>query len=335
MTKIGYGTILPGVALAILASLAGFEVRAEAVEALAASARPIQWVDVKGGCFRLGEDGVYPEEGPPTEVCVEPFSLATHEITVAQFAAFVAATGHVTAAEKGWSDKTPRGETVDVPAGSFIFEPRGRMRTLVDWWQYREGAFWLSPLGETSLGPAEAQNPVVHVAYGDAEAFARWAGGRLPTEAEWEWAAVSGAKADEAKTDDPQANTWQGIFPVQNTKADGYAGVAPVGSFGPDALGLHDMIGNVWEWTASIYYPRHGLAHESAAEGPGAHHPDGFDPGNPGRPVRVLKGGSYLCARSYCYRFRPAARQAQDRDLATSHIGFRIVANQASVKPSR
>ncbi len=317
----------------IVACLPSAGARADSVEALAAAARPIEWVHMEGGCFHLGADGVYPEEGPPTQVCVDPFSIAVHEITVAQFAAFVADTGHVTAAENGWSDKGPRGEAVDVPAGSFIFEPRGRMRTLVDWWQYREGAYWLRPDGDQMLGPKNAQEPVVHVAFGDAEAFAAWAGGRLPQEAEWEFAARAGARpANASNTEQAPANTWQGLFPVHNAKSDGYAGVAPVGRFPADAVGLHDMIGNVWEWTASPYFPRHGLEEDRARGGAG--HPDGFDPAQPGRPVRVLKGGSYLCARSYCYRFRPAARQAQDRDLATSHIGFRIVRTRPAVKPS-
>ncbi len=286
---------------------------------LARAARPHEWAALPAGCVRLGEDGLYPEERPVTEVCVEAFEMTAHEVTTAQFAAFVAATGHVTDAERGWE-----GEEA-VPPGSFVFEPKGKLRTLADWWRFAPGASWRRPQDGAAGGPDVLRRPVVHVTFADAQAYAAWAGGRLPTEAEWEYAARHGTPPSRLRTIAPEAaNTWQGLFPVNNTQADGYAGAAPVGRFPANGAGLHDMLGNVWEWTASVYYPSH-------RPGPGQErYPDGFDRQHPGRPVQVLKGGSYLCAPSYCARYRPAARHAQDRTLSTSHIGFRIARSPVS-----
>ena len=163
--------------------------------------------------------------------------------------------------------------------------------------------------------------PVVHVTFSDAQAFANWRGRRLPTEAEWEYAAQGGDLTSTASpvTEDPDANYWQGIFPVLNTAEDGYEGPAPVGCFTANLLGLHDMIGNVWELTSSVYLPNHSF------EGDSPFAVNGFDPNQPGVPVFVIKGGSFLCARNYCYRYRPEARQAQDALLGSSHVGFRTV----------
>ena len=298
----------------------------EALSRLAASAQPIDWISLEGNCFTMGDDRIYREETPPRQTCVEDFETSRHEITNAQFARFVLATEYVTRAERGWriaDDDWPGPET---SAGSFVFFPSENPQSLNDWWKFVPGANWLHPKGDAPLDARFAPFPVVQVVYEDALAFAEWAGARLPDEAEWEYAARGGldgevyswAAAEDAAVED-KANTWQGVFPIADTGDDGFVGIAPVGSFPANGFGLFDMIGNVWEWTDSAYYPSHDDARWRAARA------DGFDPSQGDRPVRVLKGGSFLCSDSYCFRFRPAARQAQDLALGTSHIGFRVV----------
>ena len=283
-----------------------------------------EWVSLSGGCFNMGETRVYREEGPVSEICLAPFEIWSHEVSNAEFAAFVKATGHKTRAELGWSASDENGPGVDMAPSSALFvspkNPQG-----LNWWKLTDGANWQKPLGPES-DDFDPSAPVVHITRDDAIAYANWAGGRLPTEAEWEYAARGGlngellswAEAEDAALKD-KANTWEGVFPVINSKEDGYVGVAPVGSYPPNGFGLYDMIGNVWELTSSPYYPTH-----SPGEGAKAY-PNGYDPAQGEVPVGVIKGGSFLCARSYCYRYRPAARQPQDLIFGTSHIGFRIV----------
>ncbi len=293
---------------------------------LAESAEGIQWVEVTGNCFTMGDDRIYPEETPPRQACVEDFSMAKHEITNAQFALFVLETGYETRAERGWRVADEDWPGPETPAGSFVFFASENPRSMNDWWQFVPGANWLRPQGDAPLDVRFASFPVVQIVYEDALAYAGWAGARLPNEAEWEYAARGGldgevyswAAAEDAAIED-KANTWQGVFPIADTGDDGFVGIAPVGSFPANGFGLFDMIGNVWEWTDSAYYPSHEDARWRGARN------DGFDPSQGDRPVRVLKGGSFLCSDSYCYRFRPAARQAQDLALGTSHIGFRVV----------
>jgi formylglycine-generating enzyme required for sulfatase activity len=189
---------------------------------------------------------------------------------------------------------------------------------LESWWKLVPGASWRAPEGPGSSLDGREHHPVVHVAFEDAAAYAAWAGRRLPTETEFELAAQTSARKNAAG--EHAANTWQGLFPLRNEPADGYAGTAPVACYEPNALGVHDLIGNVWEWTASAYYPRHDF-------GAKAEYPEGHDPNQPGEAVAVLKGGSHLCAPDYCMRYRPQARIGQSKGLGASHIGFRTVSN--------
>ena len=282
-------------------------------------------VSFEGGCFLLGSERHYPEEAPLTKACVEPFSLMTKEVSYAQFEEFVSATGYKTRAERGWLAGDPDGPGVDLPPGSAVFMPNPKVRpSNLNWWKFVDGANWKHPLGKDHAYRPSPRSPVVHVTRDDAAAFAAWIGGRLPTEAEWEYAATHTLEgtAFETPNEDvqklPNVNIWQGVFPIVNTKEDGYEGVAPVGSFPPDANGVFDLIGNVWEWTSTSYSANHTKRARARASG------SGFDPGQPGVPVGTVKGGSFLCAQSYCIRFRPTARQSQDLAFGTSHIGFRV-----------
>jgi formylglycine-generating enzyme required for sulfatase activity len=262
---------------------------------------------VEGGTFTMGADGTFPEEGPARQAQVAGFWMDQTEVTNAQFAGFVAATGYVTRAER--------------EGGSALFhvpDAATATQALVDWWKFERGADWRHPQGPGSDIAQLAQHPVVHVAYEDALAYARWKGRSLPTEEQFEFASQGTNRR--AVDGSYGSNTWQGSFPADNTAADGYTGTAPVGCFTANRHGLHDMIGNVWEWTTTPYYARHGITD--------AARPGGFDPMQPDeRDVAVLKGGSYLCAPDYCMRYRPEARIGHVHTLSTSHIGFRTVLN--------
>ena len=287
-----------------------------------------QMVSLKGGAFTMGDEHFYPEEGPPRRARVGSFLMRRFEVTNAEFAEFADATGYRTLAERGLSAK----DYPEVPPamrvpGSSVFVPPASPEeaNFLNLWRFVPGANWRHPQGPGSSIQDKPSHPVVHIAYEDALAYARWKKQRLPTEAEWEYAAQIAAQASQ-KTTSPNkaprdANVWQGYFPTKNTLEDGHAGTAPVGCFPPNGAGLHDMIGNVWEWTSSWYYPRHGKDTKQARQAPG------FDPRQQGVPVRVVKGGSYLCAENYCMRFRPTARIAQEVGLGTSHIGFRTAAD--------
>ena len=202
---------------------------------------------------------------------------------------------------------------------------------LTQWWRYVAGANWREPQGPGSSITGKENHPVVHIAYEDALAYARWKGRDLPTEAQWEFAARGGrdgeddwASAFDAKGK-PLANTWQGLFPVLNTEEDGFTGTAPVGCFPPNGYGLYDMIGNVWEWTTDWYRPGHL---PDAAVNPAGPNLAQLRVSASQPPSRVIKGGSYLCAHNYCARYRPAARQPQEVDLGAAHLGFRTVLNR-------
>ena len=279
-------------------------------------ARPTHgMVHIDGGTVRMGSDSHYPEERPVREVAVGGFWIDPTEVTNAQFAAFVAATGYVTLAEQGLSAEAYPHIPADLRApGSIVFAPPREPVGLDDptrWWRYVQGAHWRAPLGPGSSIAGFENHPVVHVTIEDARAYADWAGRALPTEAEWEWAArggLVGADYTWGETFDPasgwKANTWQGQFPAHNTREDGWLTTAPVGCFEPNGYGLHDMAGNVWEYVEDAWMPRPGLTDADRV---------------------TVKGGSWLCAPNFCSRFRPAARQPQERALGSNHIGFRTV----------
>jgi sulfatase modifying factor 1 len=289
-------------------------------------------VEVPGGSFRMGSTSFYPEEAPIHTVQVAGFAIERHPVTNAQFAEFVDETGYVTVAE-GDIDPVlyPGANPADLVPGALVFSPTSRPVDLRDWrqwWEWIPGASWRHPFGPDSGIETLADHPVVQVAYIDAAAYARWAGRRLPSEAEWEYAAGGGSSATyawgaEAVPDGRlMANTWQGRFPYRNLGALGWTGTSPVGTFPPNGYGLVDMIGNVWEWTTTEFAGHHRL--DASARGccPAG---DQADPS----VSQALKGGSHLCAPEYCHRYRPAARSPQSQDSATTHIGFRCVADIA------
>ena len=300
---------------------------------------------IPGGAFRMGSDRHYVEEAPTHRVIVDGFWMDTAPVTNAQFAAFVEATGHVTMAER---KPDPRDYPGALPhmlrAGSLVFSPTPRPVSLKDWsqwWSFKFGADWRHPLGPDSSLRGLEDHPVVHVAYPDALAYARWAGKSLPTEAQWEYAARGGLEGAEFVWGDEltpggrhMANIWQGAFPFQNTVEDGYARTSPVGAYPPNGYGLLDMIGNVWEWTCDWYEPRHPDEALKACCIPrnprGGREERSYDPLQPNVriPRKVLKGGSHLCAPSFCRRYRPAARHPEPIDTSTSHVGFRCVVTE-------
>ena len=291
-----------------------------------APAKGMTWVP--GGTFVMGSEHFYAEERPARDVTVEGFWIDRSPVTVAQFRRFVSETRYVTVAERPPDPADfPGADPAALVPGSLVFhKTRGPvdLRDVRAWWRYVPGACWHRPEGPGSTAAGRHRHPVTHVAYEDAAAYAAWAGKELPSEAEWERAARGGlegaifAWGDEpAPNDRMMANTWQGEFPWQNLRTDRYEGTSPVGAFPPNAYGLYDMTGNVWEWTTD-FFKVHGEAAEHACCAPGA---------QPGERVarRVIKGGSHLCAPNYCLRFRPAARQGEAVDTSTTHIGFRCV----------
>ena len=255
------------------------------------------FVDIPGGGFVMGADPLYSEEGPARKIFVSPFRLQIHEVTNDQFAEFVAQTGYVTEAEQN--------------GGSASFVESATPEILMSWWRLDTEASWKTPRGAGSGVDGLGRHPVVHVSLNDARAYAKWAGGRLPTEVEWEYAAslglfdpedaLSGMRSADGEA---RANIWNGLFPLKDTGQDGFTGLAPVGCFEPGLTGAYDMIGNVWEWTETPFAP--------------------------GTPRITIKGGSYLCSDSYCRRYRVAARDSMEMDFSSSHVGFRIIRDVSS-----
>ena len=299
---------------------------------------------IAGGEFWMGSDRHYPEEGPARRVAVDPFLIDVAPVTNAEFARFVEATGHVTLAEQALDPaQYPEADPALLKPGSAVFTPPAGPVSKGDpflWWSYVIGADWRRPYGPQSSTLGLEAHPVVHVAVQDAEAYARWAGKRLPTEAEWECAARGGldraayAWGEElAPGGRLLANYWRGRFPHERIASDGWARTSPVGTFPANGFGLVDMIGNVWEWTSDWYaLPQPPASPCCVPRNPrGGSEAASRDPADPGRNFgrRVLKGGSHLCAESYCRRYRPAARYPQTIDTTTSHIGFRCARTPA------
>jgi formylglycine-generating enzyme len=287
----------------------------------------------------MGSDRHYPEEGPSHLATVSSFEIDPYPVTNQQFGKFVAETGYLTVAERPLDPAAFPGLAAEaLAAGSLVFrKTRGAvdLRDFRQWWAWTQGASWRQPEGPKSSIADRMDHPVVHVAFEDAQAYADWAGKALPTEAEWEFAArgrLDGAEyawGDEFTLDGrPMANTWWGDFPYRRLRTRDYTRTSPVGSFPPNGHGLFDMIGNTWEWTVDWYSTRHAVAESSCCGPQGrAAMEESFDPAQPDVriPRRVVKGGSFLCAPSYCRRYRPAARHAQMVDSGMSHIGFRCV----------
>ncbi len=292
----------------VLLSACGSKPAAEAAKCVGLTENLM--IRIPAGSFTIGEDPQNPEEGPPRRVAVKDFWIQAHEVTNAEFAAFVKATGYKTLAERD-PPKLPGAPPEMLQPGSAVFQAPSQENP--SWWRWVVGAQWRHPSGPGESIAGREHEPVVQIAYEDAEAYADWIGMELPSEEQWEYAARAGATVLPEPVDaesKPQANYYQGVFPVKNLGTDGYVGRAPVGCFKPNAFGLYDMIGNVWEWTST-----------SGAR------PDA------GEPANVIKGGSFLCAANYCARYRPAARQFQERGLGTDHIGFRLVHNLPSLPP--
>jgi len=301
---------------------------------------------IPGGVLQMGSEAFYPEERPVHEVAVEPFAIDRHQVTHAQFAEFVAATGYVTVAERPLDPADFPGAPLDllVPGGLVFTAPPGPvpLDDWTQWWAYVPGASWRAPYGPgADLGPLD-DHPVTQVAFEDAEAYATWRGVRLPTEAEWELAARGGlVGAEFAWGDEPHpggrqlANTWQGSFPWENTALDGFVGTSPVGTFPPNGFGLFDVAGNVWEWTTDWWRDRHGPEPERPCCGPAVDRRAGSVAPGETQPRRVIKGGSHLCAPNYCLRFRPAARSPEAVDTATCHLGFRCAADDLTIRAAQ
>jgi formylglycine-generating enzyme len=281
---------------------------------------------VRSGSFRMGSEDFYPEEAPVREVEVDEFWMDEHPVTATEYRRFVRETGYVTVAERPLDPTDyPNADPDLLVPGSVVFRKTSGPVPLNDhrnWWEYVPGGSWRKPGGPGTTINGRDNHPVVQVAYDDAEAYATWAGKELPTEAEWEYAARGGLDGAAFAWGDehfpggrPAANTWQGEFPWQNLKLDGFEGTSPVGSFPPNGYGLYDMTGNTWEWTSDWF------------TGESSNAPCCTPEPLPGEtfPRRVIKGGSHLCAPNYCLRYRPAARQGETIDTATGHIGFRCI----------
>jgi formylglycine-generating enzyme len=309
--------------------------------------QPRNMVWIPGGTFRMGSDRHYAEEAPAHRVRVDGFWIDRTPVTNRLFSVFVQATGHVTFAETVPDPKNYPGALPHMLyAGSLVFTPPSHpvdLRNWGRWWTLQKGANWRHPYGPNSTINGLDSHPVVHVTYGDARAFAKWAGKDLPTEAEWEFAARGGldgaefAWGDEFKPGGAhRANTWQGNFPHENLCEDGFERTSPALAFPPNGYGVYDMIGNVWEWTADWWSAKHeGDAAKACcipANPRGGAESASYDPCQPQIkiPRKVIKGGSHLCAPNYCRRYRPAARHAEPVDTSTSHVGFRCVVRSCS-----
>jgi formylglycine-generating enzyme required for sulfatase activity len=363
----GLAMLLAGALLAIGAAIAYRTITAPAAPAPAATstapapafaptvanaggppgAAPAGMVWVPGGEFSMGSEsaadslcrlpGVTRDAQPIHRVYVDGFWMDATEVTNAQFAAFVKATNYLTIAERTPTRaEFPQARPEDLVAGSTVFTPSLKAVPLTNplqWWRYVKGASWRHPTGPSSDLRDRDKYPVVHIAFEDAQAYAKWAGKRLPTEAEWEFAARGGAAGqlyawgNELRPHGQhQANIHEGTFPVNDTGEDGFAGIAPVAQFPANPYGLFDIAGNVWEWTSDWYHPDYyaRLAAQGVARNPSG--PDSsFDPSEPDLPKRVQRGGSFLCTDQYCTRYMVGTRGKGDVSTGSNHLGFRLV----------
>lgn len=303
---------------------------------------------VPAGEFEQGGDNeqAAADEYPKHRVKLNNFWIDATEVTNAQFAEFIKATGYVTTAEKkpDWEELkkqlpegTPKPDETVLVASSLVFRSPGHAVPLNDysqWWEWKAGADWRHPQGPESNINDKGNHPVVHVSWYDAQAYAKWAGKRLPTEAEWEYAARGGLKNniypwgnESVNSGAPRANFWQGHFPDKNTEQDKFYKAAPVKSFAANGYGLYDVAGNVWEWTADLYHDKYYEEVKSGAtnpKGPGT----SFDPDEPSASKRVMRGGSFLCNDSYCSGYRVARRMKSTEDSSMEHLGFRCVSDK-------
>jgi formylglycine-generating enzyme len=295
---------------------------------------------IPGGEFLMGSDTAYSEEAPAHRARVDGFWMDRFTVTNAEFGRFVAETGYVTLAERPANPAAYPGALPEMlaPSSTMFKKPSGPvdLRNHYNWWVYVAGANWRHPRGPASNIKKLMDHPVVHVAFEDVEAYAKWIGKELPTEAEWEFAARGGLDGAEFVWGDEltphgrhMANIWQGEFPYRNTLDDGFEYTAPVGSFPPNGYGLSDMAGNVWQWTTDWYQDHVEIDSPCCTAGNprGGTREGSIDPRQPDIkiPRKVTKGGSHLCAPNYCRRYRPAARMAQPVDTSISHLGFRCI----------
>ena len=310
---------------------------------------------IPGGEFLMGGDpasegicgmpGIISDATPVHQVYVDGFYMDATEVTNEEFEKFVTATGYVTVAEKApTKEEFPGVPAENLIAGSVIFTPTNHpvpLNNHFQWWRYQRGANWRHPDGPESDISKRAKIPVVHVAYEDAEAYAKWAGKRLPTEAEWEFAARGGRPGelyswgnDLKPTGKWMANIYQGQFPVKDIADDGYAGIAPVAQFPPNSFGLYDMAGNVWEWCSDWYRPDYyGQLANARAVARNPHGPDTpYDPAEPTEKKRVHRGGSFLCTDLYCTRYMVGTRGKGEVKTGTNHLGFRCVTDNKEKK---
>jgi formylglycine-generating enzyme len=308
-------------------------------------------VKIPAGEFMMGasDDEGRPDEYPQHKVKVDGFLMDATEVTNTQFENFIKATGYITTAERkpDWEELkkqlpagTQKPDNSLLVAASLVFTPSEQPISLDDasqWWTWTKGADWKHPDGEGSTIKGKENFPVIHISWDDAQAYCKWSGKRLPTEAEWEWAARGGLKDkkypwgnEDIETGKAKANTWEGSFPDMNTMWDKYYDVAPVRSFVPNSYGLYDMAGNVWEWCSDWYRPDYyqELKNQSVQNPKGPS--DSYDPMEPTVPKRVVRGGSFLCNASYCKGYRVTSRMKTSPDTSLEHTGFRCVKNISS-----
>ena len=317
------------------------------IKTAGSSIKGMKWIP--GGEYLMGasDDEGMADEYPQHRVKIDGFWMDETEVTNAQFKDFVEATGYITTAEKdvNWEEVkkqlpagTPKPDANQLLASSLVFTPTTSavsMNDVSQWWAWKKGASWKHPQGPASDINGKEAFPVVHISYDDAQAYCKWAGKRLPTEAEWEFAARSGLQnkqypwgEEKIESLKPKANTWQGEFPVKNTSWDGFYNSSPVKSFVPNSYGLYDMAGNVWEWCSDWY----DVDYYNQQKSQRLINPKGstksYDPMEPTVPKRVVRGGSFLCHASYCKGYRVSARMKTSPDTGLEHTGFRCVKDE-------